>query len=237
MKHLRLFLAALCATLVAACDEGNIPEKQPTLAAGRPIRLDCRLSGIGQWGEGYSVVLALFGDDNDGYDISQFRIMPECDGRDTTIIWELQDASARTLEVCLVSALRERIVTFAATDIPEGTDTIRLAANDIDVGLWATTLAIFNQSCVRCHGEGQAAQLFLDPERAYASLVGHPAHRAEFGGASRVVPGDAQASVLHQMLDETIDNARDLGVNHKAMFRATYPLNIIDLWINSLTNE
>ena len=227
----------MAAAILTACDEGDIPEKVVTMAAGRPIRMDCRLTGLDQWGEGYSVVMAIFDESTDGYDIAQHRVLAECEGRDTTLFWELNDTKAKTLELCLVSSLRERIITFAKTDIGEGSDTIRLRAGDIDVGIWASTLALFQQSCVRCHGEGEAAQLFLDTDRAYASLVNHPAHRTEFGGQPRVKPGDAEGSILHQMLDDHYANAQDIGVNHKAIFRSTYPLNIIDLWIDNLTDE
>ena len=116
-------------------------------------------------------------------------------------------------------------------------DTIRLDAGRVEAGVYASVLTLFRGSCIRCHGEGAAAQLWLDADRAYASLVNHPAYRAEFEGKMRVLPGDAEGSVLHQMLDTAYPNAQDIGVNHKAIFRSTYPMNIIDLWINNGAND
>lgn len=235
-KHLCLIALALAVLGgLASCDEGDIPEKGTAYVGGRPIKLTTHITGLSDWSEGFGVVLATFnGEDN--YDVGQLRIPPECEGKDTTLVWELT-SGATSVELCLVSALRERIITFAKADIRAGNDTIRLDAGRVEVGVYASVLTLFRGSCIRCHGEGAAAQLWLDADRAYASLVNHPAYRAEFEGKMRVLPGDAEGSVLHQMLDTAYPNAQDIGVNHKAIFRSTYPMNIIDLWINNGAND
>mgnify|MGYP006988849478 CR=1 FL=1 len=223
-------LATLCG--LVACDEGDIPEKEVVYTSGRPIKLTTHITGLSDWSEGFGVVLATFDGDEDNYDVGQLRIPPECEGKDTTLVWELT-SKATSVELCLVSALRERIITFAKVDVSAGTDTIRLDAGRVEASVYKSVLTLFKNSCIRCHGEGGAAQLWLDADRAYTSLVNHPAYRAEFEGRMRVLPGDAESSVLHQMLDAAYPNAQDIGVNHKAIFRSTYPMNIIDLWINN----
>ncbi len=234
--HPLLMLALPLAAMLTACDEGDIAEHTRIYEHGRPVSLHATLTGTGAWGDGYSLVLATFDSDAERYDgvynISQQRLPADIEGRDTTLTWEV-DPTAASVELCLVTPLRERIVTFAKADIdPATTDTVRLDAGRIDVSLYGTVLQLFGNSCTRCHGEGAAANLLLDRAHAHDQLVGADAYRAEFAGMKRVVPGDAGQSVLHLMLDSTYHHTQEISVNHPAIFRTTYPLAVIDRWIS-----
>ena len=89
---------------------------------------------------------------------------------------------------------------------------------------------IFNPTCAQCHGLSTtaAAGLYLTEGQSHASLVDRPATAAE---GTRVVPGDAEGSVLHQVVNP--GNEAGLGFSHEGMLTSTDELRLIDEWINA----
>ncbi len=242
MRHFcRIFAVLLATAVLCACDEGDIQEKEVGYAqGGYTVELHGRLTGIDGWNDGYNLVVAAFDEKDKDYDMGELRIGDDCEGKDTTIVWTNINHIATSVELCVATRLRRRVVCFRKEVLPEDGGTLRIDVGDLNVGLFSGVEALFsdNRRCVGCHGEGNFGQLRLNHENAHADLVGKTAHRAEFEGYARVEPGQPEASALHLMLDP--DDERGKGVtmfNHKAAYgdelNQQNALSVIDYWISA----
>ncbi|MCR5820602.1 MAG: hypothetical protein K6F94_06635 [Bacteroidaceae bacterium] len=232
-----LWVIVILMTAVA-CDEGDIRDHNVTYAQGGfSVKLSGRFTGLGEWDDGYSVVLAAFNGQDRVYDMGEMRITPDCEGRDTTIIWNNINRGAQSVELCVVNKLRRRMATLRTADVDENADTVYLNVGEVNTGLFGAVQSLFNMRCAGCHGGGNYANLKLDSAHAYPQLVNIPAHRPEFGGAMRVAPGNPAGSALYQMLDPSDERGNSvLMFQHKAAFTEddmsqTYALSIIGKWI------
>lgn len=222
-------LAFLVAAVLASCDDGRIyDEEAPSASTGRSVTMKATIDGSADYADlsGYSVALAAFGDDDYAL-VSK----PVGDGEMEVTLSGLPSA-ARTVEVCLISRLRERLYTFASVDMDEvAAADMSFDAGSIDVGMYATVASgIFAARCAQCHGATghSAAGLDLVSDSSWGSLVGVPSVVVD--GASRVVPSDAGASTLWQAVATEVSSG--WAFNHAALL-TDRDKDFIKDWINS----
>lgn len=213
-----------------ACDDGLIPEKTYTPEhTGYTAKLTARISGADSWPEYYDVALAAFGDSE--YSRTQTTVHPDADGNITLLLYNIGE-DVQSVEFCVTNTLRRRVLTFASASLSEAVgDTIYLEAGDVDVSMYtAIQENIFNTNCATCHGLSTtaAAGLNLTEGNSYASLVDQPATSAE---GTRVIPGNAEESVLHKVINP--GNEPGLTFSHENMITSSTELRLIDEWINA----
>ena len=235
MKHLLFTWTSLAVLLAAAtsCDDGRlyadrliIPEE------GRVVKLTATLSGLDTWTEGYSIVLAGFEAGSD-YAVIAKSVQAAEDGT-VDLTMSGVPAEVTTLEVCVVNRIRKRVATYHALDCSTlDEDTLRIDAGTQDVGMFATIQRdIFDRTCTGCHGQGR--WLDLSPGASHRTLVNQPS--TVFEGRTRVLPGDAAASVLYTIL--TTGESADLGTDHRTQFTLSEEqFSLIGDWIDGGAGE
>ena len=218
---------------LASCDEGDIypAENRQDETETRVIHLTGTLSGTSALPQGYSVVLAGF-DEGTDYATLQKAVMPDSDG---CVDMTLQAQAGLTdFELCVTNGVRKRIVTLASVTAV-GTGEVLLDVGHADVsGLSIVQQAIFTPSCASCHGiaSGRNANLCLVQGESERNLVGVSSQRVP--GAKRVLPGNASASVLHQVMEQ---NLPEVSMPHADILDAKKKddlLELLDAWINGL---
>jgi len=233
--------------LLAACDSGDIEEQAYAITdQGHTVKLTATLTGIDSWESKYSVSLAGF-TTGDNY-AQVVRTLPNTTADNTKVELVLSNIgdNINTVELAITNRLRERIITLASVNMDDYAgkkDTIRMDLGLTDVSRFgALQLGLFNMACVQCHGGNGgagAASLNLTEGRSYANLVNVSSTRKE--GMRRVVSGNAQESLLHQMMAEGGENL--LHVNHTEILSNQFKENLnevrqlIDEWINSMKIE
>ena len=226
MKHFASTTAGLLAllALAASCDDGRLYADRLILPEeGRVVRLTATLDGLDTWADGYSVVLAGFGEGSDYAD----------DGTvDITMSGVAEEVT--TLEVCAINRIRKRVATYYELDCSTlADDTLRIDAGRLDVGMFATIQQdIFDRTCTGCHGEGR--WLDLSAGASHATLVGQPS--TVFEGRTRVLPGHAAESVLYTIL--TTDESANLATDHQTQFTLSdEQFALIEDWIDGGAGE
>ena len=230
--------------LFASCDSGDIEEQSYTITdKGHTVKLTAVLSGIETWESKYSISLAGFST-GDNY-AQVVRSLPNTtpDGTRVEMILSNIGDDINTVELAITNRLRERIITLARVNLEDYAnqkDTIRMDLGPTDVSRFgALQLGLFNMACIQCHGGNGgdgAASLNLTEGRSFANLVNIPSTRKE--GMMRVVSGNAQESLLHQIASDGGENL--LHVNHTEILTNQFRENLnevrqlIDDWINSL---
>lgn len=235
MKHFASTTVGLLAllALAASCDDGRlyadrliIPEE------GRVVRLTATLDGLDTWADGYSVVLAGFGEGSD-YAVIAKSVQAADDGTvDITMSGVAEEVT--TLEVCAINRIRKRVATYYELDCSTlADDTLRIDAGRLDVGMFATIQQdIFDRTCTGCHGEGR--WLDLSAGASHATLVGQPS--TVFEGRTRVLPGHAAESVLYTIL--TTDESANLATDHRTQFTLSdEQFALIEDWIDGGAGE
>lgn len=204
MKQYIIYTLLLFMPLLAACDEGDIPDKAPVLdSEGRAAKVSMHLTGAASWPTGYTVAIAAFSNDSE---YAKY-VKGVSSASDEYTAYNIPD-DVNTLEICVVNTLRGRVATFATMDISQITDTIRFDAGEINASMFQTIQDnIFTKRCAACHGGSSghaAANLYLNEGRSYESLVGHASTVVE--GMTRVVAGSSSESELYQVLTTTLTN-------------------------------
>ena len=233
---------SLCAAILAlpcctACDDGRIPEKEFTLTEkGRVAKVQAHITGADSWPETYSLSIAGFSTDN-AYTKIKKDLVPDAEGNVSVVLSGIPE-DVNTLEVCVVNSVRRRIVSYYTLDAPATTDTIRINAGNLNVGMYATIQQqIFDKQCAHCHsGNAWAASLNLNEGASYADML-HVASQ-KVAGKERVTPGDADNSVLYEALASTIsldDNWKHNHANIMTTDRAG--LQLIKDWIDNGAKE
>lgn len=235
-RSLLYIIIAASIGALTACDEGDIVDEIfASDAETYTVKFTAVLNGLDSWGTAYDIAVAAF-DDASEYSVIQKQIVTDEAGR-AAIVLSGVPRGARTIEFCATNKLRRRIVTFESLAIDPAemspSDTIRLnVATPIDVGMFAAIQHyIFDgtaYNCSLCHGaENGRAGLDLSDGHSYANLVGISSSRV--AGGTRVVPGDADGSVLHQALAE--GNPAALRYDHSGLLGD--PLRrLVDDWIS-----
>ena len=235
MKHFASTTAGLLAllALAASCDDGRLYADRLILPEeGRVVRLTATLDGLDTWADGYSVVLAGFGEGSD-YAVIAKSVQAADDGTvDITMSGVAEEVT--TLEVCAINRIRKRVATYYELDCSTlADDTLRIDAGRLDVGMFATIQQdIFDRTCTGCHGEGR--WLDLSAGASHATLVGQPS--TVFEGRTRVLPGHAAESVLYTSL--TTDESANLATDHQTQFTLSdEQFALIEDWIDGGAGE
>jgi len=244
MKKCILFFAAIWMTLCfCSCDDGRIYEKEIEVQrGGRVLKLTGRFSGISNWTDDYSVVVAGFNDKSEYAVITKSLPVNVTDGTDIVMTLGGISDDVKSLKLCVISRLRECIVEFKTMEDEEltaVTDTILMDVGTLDVGMFSSIQSqVFDKRCVACHGQTGSASgnLFLTEGKSYHALVNQPAHKNS--DILLVKPGSAEESFLHLVLNR----AGDTSMNHTDMLSEDEQplLKLIDNWINEgifLNNE
>ncbi|HJA83218.1 MAG TPA: hypothetical protein H9785_04530 [Candidatus Bacteroides intestinavium] len=235
MKHFASTTAGLLAllALAASCDDGRLYADRLILPEeGRVVRLTATLDGLDTWADGYSVVLAGFGEGSD-YAVIAKSVQAADDGTvDITMSGVAEEVT--TLEVCAINRIRKRVATYYELDCSTlSDDTLRIDAGRLDVGMFATIQqVIFDRTCTGCHGEGR--WLDLSAGASHATLVGQPS--TVFEGRTLVLPGHAAESVLYTIL--TTDESAGLATDHQTQFTLSdEQFALIEDWIDGGAGE
>ena len=249
IKYISLlsFIFSFLSLHLVSCDSGDIEEQSYTITdKGHTVKLTAVLSGIDTWESKYSISLAGFST-GDNY-AQVVRSLPNTtpDGTRVEMILSNIGDNINTVELAITNRLRERIITLARVNLEDYTnkkDTIYMDLGVTDVSKFgALQLGLFNMACIQCHGGNGgagAAGLNLTEGRSFANLVNVPSSRKE--GMMRVVGGNAQESLLHQMMAESGENL--LHVNHTEILSNQFRENLnevrqlIDEWIGELKVE
>lgn len=232
MRKLVLFFVLLLACL-SSCDDGRIYEKTVIIPQeGFTVKMTGKLSGMGNWPDKYSVVIAGFNGNSDYAIISKAIPLSEADGDEVQITMSGISDEVTTLELCVLNRLRKRIVSYEVLDnISADADTIYMDAGTVDVGMYSTIQTrIFNEKCVACHGRSTsaAANLFLTEGKSYDALVNQAS--VVDTDILLVKPGSVQESFLHFVLNRNGDTKHDhediLSVEQNSLV-------LIDDWIEA----
>ena len=97
---------------LSACDDGDVMETINVESSGRTVKIAASVSGIENWPSGYNVVVAGFGDSKYA-DISKNIFTATAD----TLVLNGIGNDVKTIEICAINRLRERIATFYENDI------------------------------------------------------------------------------------------------------------------------
>ncbi len=220
---------------LTACDDGLIPrEEHAATAGGLTAKLTGRVTGADSWPEYYQLVLAAFTDGE--YAATQVLVSPDADGNVSLTLTNI-GSEVETVELCVTNRLRKRILTYLSVDAASASgDTIYLDARQVDAGMYpAIQENIFDKSCVQCHGGSTipAAELCLTTEESHDALVGRPSTQVD--GGIRVIPGDAERSVLHKVINP--GGVVGVDFSHENMVTSSAYLRLIDEWIEAGAKE
>lgn len=234
-KNCGIFVLLCVATGLAACDDGLVPRKEHAAAQGGcTARLTGHVTGADSWPDYYQLVLAGFGESE--YATAQVLVSPDSNDNVSLALSNI-GSEVKTVELCVTNQLRRRVVTYLSMDVASASgDTLYMDAGQVDAGMYSAIQDnIFGKTCVQCHGGGgsPAAGLYLTEGRSHASLVGQPSTRIK--GGIRVIPGDADESVLHKVISP--GGASGLGFSHENMITSSTSLRLIDEWINAGAKE
>lgn len=221
----------LMAVALLSCDDGRIYDEGGSSVDSEGLTVSMRgvVSGCSDYEclPQYSVALAAFRDGDD-FAVSS---KPVGDGADDVMLSNIP-LDVNTVEVCLIDRLRKRVMTFATADASDATaNTLVFNIGELDVAMYpAIQREVFSSSCTQCHGAtGHAAALLdLRPEASYDALIN--ASSSVVAGETRVVPGDAGASVLWQAV--ATDVSASWAFNHANLLTDSKK-DFIKNWINN----
>ena len=230
--------------LLCSCDSGDIAEQiHNTTDSGRTVKLTGTFVGIDSWDSKYAVSLAGFSTGNNYAQVVRTIPNTTSDNTKVELIQSNISNDINTIELAITNRLRERIITLASVNLDDYTDkkdTIHLDVGTIDVSRFGSLqIGLFDKACIQCHGGNGgagAASLNLTRNNAYAQLVNKASTRKE--GMMRVVSGNPQQSLIHQLLSEGGENL--LHVNHTEILSNQFKENtnevrlLLDEWINGL---
>ena len=237
MKKCILFFAAIWMTLCfCSCDDGRIYEKEVNIQrGGRAMKLTGRFSGISNWTDDYSVVVAGFNDESEYAVVT--KTIPAVEDDEIQVTMTGVSDKVTTIELCVINKLRKRVISFQSMDdLTAVDDTILMDVGTVNVGMYhGIQEKVFNTTCAHCHGgsSSAAANLYLTEGKSYEALVNRPSKKVD--GMLLVKPGSAQESVLHTLLNTTISST--WGYDHSKEIVSSPILTLIDDWINNGAQE
>ena len=127
------------------------------------------INGVSSWPSNYTVAIAGFSADNQYASITR-NVQPDDNGHVSMKLVGIPD-EVKTIEVCVTNSLRRRIITFYSADAPTTSDTIRINAGSLNVGMYAAIQsAVLNKECANCHS-GNAWAASLNLTEAIAMLI------------------------------------------------------------------
>ncbi|MCM1028250.1 MAG: hypothetical protein NC342_05100 [Pseudoflavonifractor sp.] len=237
LRNLIIF-CVVASTLLSSCDDGRIyPPENDIRQEGHTIEIKCRLDGVKDWNatRDYFLSAAAFADDGSGYALVSLNI---AGGNNDALVLTGVPAEASTVKICILDRLRKEVVSLASMEIagaPSVADTLRLDAGALDVSpLAALQDAVFTPTCSACHGGGAqaAASLsLLTANDTHKNTIGIPAHRATEQAPFRVMPGEADSSLLYLAL--TTDISSSWAYDHSVELVNPSLRDILRLWITT----
>jgi len=235
-----IFAPLFALTVLTSCDDGRIYGNDDVVVdEGIVAKATGTFTGLDDWASGYSVALAGFNSTSE-YAIISKLLPSDAEGIETSVVLGGITSDVETLEICVLNRLRQRVATLAEADVSSAVnDTVYLSAGTMDVSMiGAIQTGVFDQSCTACHGAGghKAAGLDLSAGNAYNALVGVASNKVD--GAYLVEPGNAEGSVLWQVLNT--DVSATWHQNHSDMLnkeRSARLLTLIEDWIDEGISE
>lgn len=241
MKNLLFSILSLTTILaLSSCDDGSIEKETSTTTGGKVVKIEGFITGLGSWSSRYDVAVAGFTEDADNevlpYATISKVITVDADGHASIVLSSI-GSSVKTIDVCVLNRLRQRIVTFSSKDISNESsgDTIRFDFGTLDASMLAgIQKGIFDATCIACHGANghAAAGLNLTESNSYEMLVGKSSRKIP--RYKLVEPGSSDSSVVWQVIYDDVSSS-GWGQNHSDMLnkeRASGLLQLLKDWIN-----
>ena len=226
--------------LLAGCDDGYIQEQVPQWTEGKTVAVEGRICGLETWPDKYDIALAGF-DDTDRYAIISKVVSLNSLEPDGHFRMTLSGVPGEVtqVELCVINRLRQRVVTLKSMPLGQDSRESEMQVGDVDAGMYnLIQTQFFDVNCTACHGAStfSAAGLNLTAGQSYGHLVN--VESAKVPGSLLVAPGDAEASVLNQVLNT--DLTATWRQNHGDMLnkeRTAPLLTLIDDWIANEKTE
>jgi len=237
MKRIIFASLSLLSICLTSCDDGLIYKEVAYNTVGRSAKLEGKITGLGNWAEGYTIAIAGFTEDDDYASISK-AVQTDSEGNATVIMTNIPD-EVTSVQLCVLDRLRRHVMTFYEADIEGVRDTIRMEVGTVDASMFnAIQQSYLTTTCANCHGASNriAAGLNLTEGNAYQAMVDVDSKKVD--GKKIVDPNDAENSVLHMVLhQETVEG---ISMNHFDLVsekNAQSILPLIDSWINNGAQE
>ena len=243
-KYLSKLLLLSLTLAFLSCDDGRIYEEEYVPdTSGKVMKLTASMTNLDTWPRGYSIVLAGF-QDNDEYAVITKPVPFPKKGSDAVeLVMSGIPGNVTSLHLCVVN--RQRILVHSYAEMPcprEEGDTLLmdLQGRLIDANMYdALQQEVFNSaeySCFRCHSAGgHAGGLVLENGKSYAELM-NKSSLAAAPGAPLVKSGDAENSVLYQIL--TSDAGKALSYDHSEILINSYTDKaLVKDWIDNGAKE
>lgn len=226
------FLAFLLTTsiLLCSCDEGDIYPKSYDYNESMRIVVKANFKGYSSWqkSSGEQLALAAFGDSP--YAIFCKNIVPDSDGNVDITLSGTSLSGVKTIEICLLGTLRDRIYTFESHQIAQGENNMLIELGDFDVSpLGAVDKNIFSPTCAQCHGLSTSAARGVNLTKEKLNIVNKPS--ANLPEMMIVEPGNHDNSLLYKMF--TSDVTSNWRVDHKTFVQEENLIKAIELWIDN----
>lgn len=194
---------------MASCDDGSVTENTYTdTTETYSVEVKGTLTGMDTWSSGYNVILGGFNDES-AYSTIQKSITLNDDNQFNISLSGIP-VNTKTIEIAAVNSLRIKYATLYSYTIPDDQrpyETMTLDIGTVDGSMFtAIQKSIFEKTdmnCYRCHRSSSGAgKLSLVDGESYASLVGVASNHDP--NIQRVVPGDANNSLLYQSMSNNI---------------------------------
>ena len=218
---------------LSSCDEGRIYNAETVETEhGGSAHFSGIVTGVDTWSQGYTLAFAGFEEGNEYALISKNIDISESDGRcDVTLSGIPADVTK--IELCAIDRLRRRVATFLSADYNAQSATLQMSAEMVDMSMsGAIQTAIFNTTCVQCHGGNghAAAGLELLEGNSFGNLISIPS--SKIPGMNRVTSGNSAESELFLILDTDI--SADWNYDHSVEVVRQEKLDLIRNWIDNL---
>ena len=237
MKRIIFATLSLLSICLTSCDDGLIYKEVAYNTVGRSAKLEGKITGLGNWAEGYTIAIAGFTEDDEYASISK-AVQTDSEGNATVIMTNIPD-EVTSVQLCVLDRLRRHVMTFYEADIEGVRDTIRMEVGTVNASMFnAIQQSYLTTTCANCHGASNriAAGLNLTEGNAYQAMVGVDSKKVD--GKKIVDPNDAENSVLHMVLNQ--ESVEGISMNHFDLVsekNAQSILPLIDSWINNGAQE